>query len=392
MVKQVKQTFEDRIRVELKQRAEQQLIRFRRVATGPQAPMQQVDGKQVLSFCSNDYLGLANHPLVCQAVVKSVADYGVGSGAAHLVNGHSHAHHELEEQLAEFVGRERALLFSTGYMANIGVVTALLKRNDEIFEDKLNHASLIDAGRYSAANFSRYQHADLEQLAQQLEKSAAHNKLVLSDAIFSMDGDIAELDRLAALSQKNDAWLMVDDAHGFGVLGQTGAGTIEKFGLNQQQVPVFMATLGKAIGVSGAFVAGSNDLIEYLIQYARTYVYTTAMPPAFAAAASVSLRVIQQEAWRREHLQDLINYFRQGAADLALDLMPSATAIQPILVGDAERALALSNALWEKNILVTAIRSPTVPKGTARLRVTLSAAHSIEHVNQLLEVLAMHKA
>ncbi len=381
-------SFEQQIRSALQQQEAQQLRRFRRISAGPQMPLQQIDGKPVLSFCSNDYLGLANHPQVCAAMVASIAQYGVGSGAAHLVNGHSRVHHELEEQLAVVTGRESALLFSTGYMANIGVITALLKRQDEVFADKLNHASLLDAGRYSDAKFTRYRHADLAQLEQQLKQSSAQNKLVLTDSVFSMDGDIAELDRMAALAQKYHAWLMVDDAHGFGVLGQTGAGTLETFGLGQQQVPVLMATLGKALGVSGAFIAGSHELIEYLIQRARTYVYTTAMPPAFASAVLASLAVIQEEDWRREHLQTLINHFRHGAAQLGLRLMPSSTAIQPILVGDAEHALAMSNALLAKNILVTAIRPPTVPKGTARLRVTLSAAHSIAQVDQLLEALS----
>jgi len=381
-------SFEQQIRGVLQQREAQKLRRFRRISAGPQMPLQQIDGQPVLSFCSNDYLGLANHPQVCAAVVASVAEYGVGSGAAHLVNGHSRVHHELEEQLAVVTGRESALLFSTGYMANIGVVTALAKRQDQVFADRLNHASLLDAGRYSEARFTRFRHADLEQLEQQLKQSSAQNKLVLTDGVFSMDGDIAELDRMAALAQKYQAWLMVDDAHGFGVLGQTGAGTTEKFGLSQQQVPVLMATLGKALGVSGAFIAGSHELIEYLIQHARTYVYTTAMPPAFASAVLASLAVIKEEVWRREHLQMLIQYFRQGAAQLGLPLMPSETAIQPILVGDAEHALAMSNALLAENILVTAIRPPTVPKGTARLRVTLSAAHSVTQVDQLLEALS----
>lgn len=371
----------------LEQKRRQHLYRRRRVLEGPQAPHAAVDGRERLGFCSNDYLGLANHPEVIAALKRGADHYGVGSGAAHLVNGHSLAHHALEEELAAFTGRERALLFSTGYMANLGVVNALCGRGDAVFEDRLNHASLIDAGLLSQAKLQRYAHADMDALAARLEPSDAGERLILTDGVFSMDGDLAPLGQMAELARRHDAWLMVDDAHGFGVLGETGAGSLEHLGLSPGQVPILMATLGKALGTFGAFVAGSEELIEYLINEARTYIFTTALPPALAEATRASLRLVQAESWRRDHLADLVTRLRQGAEQLGLELMPSSTPIQPLVVGDAERALAASNALWEQGILVTAIRPPTVPKGSARLRITLSAAHSEADVDGLLAAL-----
>ena len=375
------------LRPALEQRREAHLYRRRRIVDSPQGPSLTVDGRPVLSFCSNDYLGLANHPAVIKAFQDAAADYGVGAGAAHLVTGHSRPHHDLEEALAEFTGRPRALLFSTGYMANLGVVSALLGRGDAVFEDRLNHASLLDAGLLSGARFRRYAHADPRVLAEQLASSTVDNKLVLTDGVFSMDGDLAPLPALAKAATAHGAWLMVDDAHGLGVLGDGGRGTLSHFGLGAAEVPVLMGTLGKAFGTFGAFVAGDEDLIETLIQLARTYIYTTALPPAVAAATLTSLRLVEQESWRREQLAALIQRFRRGAAELGLELMPSETPIQPIQLGESEHAVAMSERLLEQGIWVSAIRPPTVPEGSARLRVTLSAAHSDEQVDRLLDAL-----
>ncbi len=372
----------------LRERRQRHLYRHRRLLESAQGPSIRVDGKNYIGFCSNDYLGLANHPKVVAALRRGASDWGVGSGASHLVNGHSAEHQALEEELAAFCGRERALLFSTGYMANLGAVTALLGRKDAVFEDRLNHASLLDAGLLSGARFQRFQHNDLEDLERRLVASEAERKLIAVDGVFSMDGDSAPLPELAQLAERHNAWLMVDDAHGFGCLGATGAGSAELQGLNQQQLPVLMGTLGKAMGTFGAFVAGSETLIETLIQYARSYIYTTALPPAVAAATRVSLRLLQEEAWRREHLARLISDFRDGAHALGLKLMPSETAIQPLIVGDEARALSLAEQLAERGLLVIAIRPPTVPAGSARLRITLSAEHSSEQVALLLEALA----
>ncbi len=345
-----------------------------------------IDNKAVVNFCSNDYLGLANDARVITAFKKATDDYGVGSGSAHLICGHSSAHHALEEELAEFTGCERALLFSTGYMANLGTITALVGRGDCIFEDKLNHASLLDGGLSSGALFKRYPHADLEQLEKLLFK-ASGQKLVVTDGVFSMDGDVAPLRELADLAKQNAAWLMVDDAHGFGVLGKNGGGLVEQLNLTSDDVPILMGTLGKAFGTFGAFVAGSEMLIETLIQSAHTYIYTTALPPAIAEATRESLKIVIAETWRREKLQALITQFKTGAAQLGLPLMPSDSPIQPLLVGDSSRATRMSEQLLDAGFLVSAIRPPTVPKGKARLRITLSALHEFEEVARLLETL-----
>jgi 8-amino-7-oxononanoate synthase len=375
----------------LAERRARSLYRQRRIVDGPQGTVLNIDGHEVLNFCSNDYLGLANHPDVVDAFKHGADQYGVGSGASHLINGHSRAHHALEEELADFVGRPRALLFSTGYMANLGVVSALVGRGDRVLEDRLNHASLIDAGQLSGARLQRYLHADAGSLNSHLNKLAPQQndkrKLVLTDGVFSMDGDLAPLPALAEVSHKHDAWLMVDDAHGLGVLGETGRGTLEHFGLSDTDVPILMGTLGKAIGTFGAFVAGSEALIETLIQQARSYIYTTALPPAVAEATRASLRIIQTDHAQREKLMALTQQFREGAQQLGLTLMDSITPIQPLIVGDAERAVAISDALLEQGILVSAIRPPTVPAGTARLRFTFSAAHTEAQVDQLLNAL-----
>lgn len=385
---------DDALRSALEERRAQQLYRSRKTIESAQGVEVIVDGKKYLNFCSNDYLGLANHPSIINAFKNTADEFGVGSGASHLVCGHSKIHHELEEKLAEFTGRERALLFSTGYMANLGVITALLDKGDFIFEDKLNHASLIDAGLLSGARFQRFLHNDIDNLRSRIERVESGRKLICVDGVFSMDGDLAPLTELAQLAQQNDAWLMVDDAHGFGVLGESGAGCAEHFNLDQNQLPILMGTLGKACGSFGAFVAGSETLIETLIQFARPYIYTTALPPAVAAATLQSLKIIREESWRREHLQKLIARFRSGAHQLNLPLMNSTSAIQPLLVGkgdkdvgDAARALVLSEKLAARGFWISAIRPPTVPVGTARLRITLSAAHSETQVDLLLDAL-----
>ncbi len=379
------------IKAFLTERQQAHLYRKTRLAESAQQPRMQIDGKPYLTFCSNDYLGLANHPDVISAFQKAANQYGVGSGSAHLINGHFTEHQKLEEALAEFTGRERALLFSTGYMANLGVINALMMRGDHIFSDRLNHASLIDACLLSRAKTQRYTHNDISSLESLYKKNtinnAEKNTMIVSDGVFSMDGDCADVKSLAKIAQQYQAWLMIDDAHGFGILGKTGAGLLQQQGLSQQDVPILMATLGKGIGTAGAFVAGSNELIEYLIQTARTYIFTTAMPPAIAAATRISLQLLQIENWRREHLVNLVKQFKQGAELLGIELMPSDTAIQPIMVGDAEKALSISQQLEKKGILLTPIRPPTVPEKTARLRVTLSASHSKEDVDYLLESL-----
>lgn len=376
------------LRPELDRRKDDHLYRRRRVVLGPQGPELVVDGKPMLGFCSNDYLGLANHPDVIAAMQRGAEQYGVGGGAAHLVSGHSAAHHALEEELAEFTGRPRALLFSTGYMANQGVITALLGRGDTIYQDRLNHASLIDAGLLSRADFKRFAHSDMQTLSQQMGSQDRGESLVAVDGVFSMDGDAAPLAELATICRDKKAWLMVDDAHGIGVLGENGSGSLEHFALGLDDVPILMGTLGKALGTFGAFVAGSEELIETLIQQARSYIYTTASPPAMAEATRVSLKLVQEESWRRERLQELIRRFRAGAEQQGLSLMPSETPIQPIISGSAEQALAMSARLEEQGILVSAIRPPTVPEGSARLRVTFSANHRDEDVDRLLEALA----
>lgn len=372
---------------ELARRKAAHLYRTRRVLQGPQSVEPVIDGRRCLSFCSNDYLGLASHPEVIAALQRGAAEYGAGSGAAHLVSGHSAAHHALEEELAAFVGRPRALLFSTGYMANLGLVTALAGRGDTVFEDRLNHASLLDAGLLSGARLRRYPHGDAQVLDSWLGE-AAGERLVISDGVFSMDGDLAPVPALAASARRHGAWVVIDDAHGLGVIGATGRGTLEHYGLGIDEVSVLVGTLGKAFGTFGAFVAGSEELVETLIQQARTYIYTTASPPAVAEATRASLHIVQTEGWRRERLRALVERFRRGAEQLGLALMPSTSPIQPLLVGDPATALHLSEALLARGILISAIRPPTVPEGTARLRITFSAAHSETHVDRLLEALA----
>ncbi|HZF26269.1 MAG TPA: 8-amino-7-oxononanoate synthase [Steroidobacteraceae bacterium] len=346
-----------------------------------------VDGARRVVFCSNDYLGLSHHPRVVAALRDAAARYGVGSGASHLVTGHGIEHHALEEEVAAFTGRERALLFSTGYMANLGIAAALVERGDQVLEDRLNHASLLDAALLSGARLSRYAHCDATAVAAKLAEPREGATLVMTDGVFSMDGDVAPLSALASAAQSSGALLMVDDAHGIGVLGARGRGTLEHFGLDAGRVPILMGTFGKALGTCGAFVAGAEELIEYLIQRSRTYIYTTALPPAIACATRTALRLIDEESWRRDRLLANIARFRSAVHQAGIELSSSATPIQPIVLGSAARAVAVSEALWERGFWVTAIRPPTVPEGTARLRITLSAAHHDDHIDSLVDAL-----
>lgn len=382
---------------DLKVLEEKSLYRSRLTVEATEGMEVIVAGTSLLAFNSNDYLGHANHPTVKNAFIKAAQRWGVGSGSAHLVTGHTAAHHELEETLADLTGRQRALLFSSGYMANLALLTSFSAKGDHLYQDRLNHASLIDAGKLSAAKSHRYQHADPESLQRMIqadENTTNGNgsiNMIVSDGVFSMDGDIAPLTALAELADDNDALLAVDDAHGIGVLGAHGAGSIQRAGLSAQQVPLLMGTLGKALGTAGAFIAGDEVLIEALIQKARSYIYTTAQPAAVAAATTSSVKLLATESWRREHLDALIKHFRSGVAQLGLTLMPSETAIQPLIAGSSQQALAWSEQLRAAGILVSAIRPPTVPQGTARLRITLSASHSIEQVDRLLEALSQLK-
>jgi 8-amino-7-oxononanoate synthase len=375
------------LKAALEQRRAGHLYRSRKILH-PLPGKRVTQGDQtLLTFCSNDYLGLAQHPAVISAFKAGADQYGAGSGAAHLISGHSPAHHRLEEALADFVGYPQALLFSTGYMANLGVITTLLNRGDVLFEDRLNHASLLDAGLLSRAQLKRYPHKDTEVLSRELAKASAGEKLVVTDGVFSMDGTLAPLPELVKLCQENESQLMVDDAHGLGVIGPRGRGSLDLYALSSKEVPILMGTLGKGLGVFGAFVAGSVDLIETLIQEARPYIYTTAPPPAVAEAVLAALQLVDSEPWRRDKLNALIARFRQGALQLGLSLMDSRTPIQPLLLGGPERAIHWSALLEQRGFLVTAIRPPTVPKGMSRLRITLSADHEEGDIDQLLDAL-----
>ncbi len=380
----------------LAQQRQSHLYRSRRVRQTPQDTVVTIAGKSYVSFCSNDYLGLANHPALIQALQQGAEQYGVGSGASHLISGHCAVHHELEEALAAFTRRSRALLFSSGYMANLGIISTLVSPGDHLHEDRLNHASLIDAGLLSRARLHRYPHRDMQALEHKLDKYHLHQQLIVSDGVFSMDGDIAPVPELAALAKAKDALLIVDDAHGLGVIGPEGRGTLGYYDMGEADVPVLMGTLGKAFGAFGAFVAGSAELIEYLIQFARTYIYTTALPPAVAHAGLTALRLIQEGSERRDRLQLLCGRFIRGARQLGLPLGDHLTGrgddpiipIIPLILGDNARTLTVSDALNERGLLITAIRPPTVPAGSARLRITLCANHTEAQVDQLLEALS----
>ena len=371
---------------ELRDLEAQGLLRSRRVLQSAQGAHVQIDGQEYLAFGSNDYLGLANHPALIASACSAAAQYGVGAGASHLIVGHSATHQQLEQALAAFVQLPAALTFSTGYMANLGILSTLLGRDDLVLADKLNHASLNDAAVLSRARFQRYAHGNLIQLEGMLAAAKARRKLVVSDAVFSMDGDIAPVPELLALCERYDASLMLDDAHGFGVLGERGRGVLEYFDIASPRI-IYMATLGKAAGVFGAFVAGSEVLIQTLMQRARTYIYTTAFPPMLASALVTSLDLIRDETWRREHLRELAAYLKQQLNTPSWRLLPSDTPIQPLIIGGNREVMAVSEALRERGILVPAIRPPTVPKGEARLRISLSAAHSKDDLRRLCEAL-----
>ena len=375
-----------RIQQGLAQLETDSLLRSRMVLESAQGAYVRVNRRELVSFCSTDYLGLANDLALVEAALAAIPEFGVGAGASHLVTGHHRLHHGFEQAFAAFVGKPSALMFSTGYMANLGVLTALLGRHGEVFADKLNHASLNDAAQQCGAKFSRHAHGDLAQLEKQLEKSTARDKLICADLVFSMDGDIAEVDRLLALAEAHDAWLYLDDAHGSGALNDGRGGLSEAARKNPRVI--YLATLGKAAGVFGAAVAAHADVIEWLVQKARTYIYTTATPPMLAAALMASLEQIAAGQARRETLHRHIAVLREGLSGLPRwQLLPSDTPIQPLVVGENAEALALSKALLERGLLVPAIRTPTVPKGGARLRISLSAAHTGDEVGRLVDAI-----
>ena len=374
------------LKLSLDQRKVDGLLRQRRLLDSPQAEHIVANNQHFLSFCSNDYLGLANHPDLIATMQSAAQASGVGSGASNLITGHHRYHDNLEKQLAKFVQMPAALLFSTGYMANIGVISALMGRNDAVFADKLNHACLNDGAFLSRAAFHRFPHNDVKALEALLKTSTAKHKLIAADAVFSMDGDMAPLPEYLSLCEKYDAYLYVDDAHGFGVLGEHGQGTLNHFKLKSPRI-IMMATLGKAAGVAGAFVAGEQVVIDYLIQKANSYVYSTPAPPALSATLSASVNLIEQGDHLRSHLRTLIAYLKDNLNCRKWQLMPSDTAVQPLVVGGNHEALALSEYLQSCGVLVPAIRPPTVPVGTSRLRISLSAAHSIEDIKKLIKVL-----
>jgi 8-amino-7-oxononanoate synthase len=384
----------------LREREAQALRRQRRTTESPCAPRQRVSGRDMLTFCSNDYLGLANHPALIEALVEGAHRYGAGSGASHLISGHSRAHMLLEDELARWLSpsipEARALSFCTGYMANLALLTALGDASATIFADKLNHASLVDGALLAKAPLQRYPHGRLDVLASYLGRCSTPIKLIVTDAVFSMDGDLANLPALLTLADAHDAWLAIDDAHGFGVLGQRGHGSLSHFGLRSERL-IYMGTLGKAVGLGGAFVAAHPSVIDWLVQSARSYIYTTAAPPAIAHAVLTSLRLIagNEGEERRARLAQSIGMLRDGLATLVQEhpglgwrLADSATAIQPLIVGDNAAALDLAAALDAQGLWVPAVRPPTVPAGTARLRITLSAAHTPQDVQMLVDGLA----
>lgn len=378
---------ETRLKTRLEALAAQGLTRRRRQLESPCGPRATLDAREMLAFASNDYLGLASHPKLAEALKEGADRWGTGSGASHLVSGHLAPHEALEIRLARFTGFPRAISLSSGYMANLAILPTLAGRGDAIFADKLNHASLIDSVQLSRAESHRYPHKDIAALERQLSRSEAKTKVIVTDAVFSMDGDLAPLAQLFELAERFDAWLVVDDAHGFGVLGPQGAGSLAHLGLAPHPRILLMGTLGKAAGASGAFIAGSEIAIETLLQGARSYIFTTAQPPAIAHALQTSLDLITEGDHRRQHLQGLIQQLQSGLHDLPWNLLTSQTAIQPLVVGSNEATLTLAQALWQRGIWIPAIRPPTVPAGTARLRISLSASHSHEDVDLLIRTL-----
>lgn len=346
-----------------------------------------INGKTYLNFCSNDYLGLASHPALADAAIETIRERGIGAAASHLICGHQDIHQELENELAAFVGAEKAVTFSTGYMANLAVPQTFLEKGDLVVQDRLNHASLIDAGRFCEVNLKRYRHLDFAHARTILVKSNANKKLLTTDGVFSMDGDQAPLHELTEVCRQTKSLLLIDDAHGFGVLGKTGAGSLEQHGIGVGGGVLMLGTLGKAAGSFGAFIAGDAVYIDSLIQHARSYIYTTALPPSIASATRAAIKIIQTEPERRDKLNAKITYFRQAIDELNLKTLDSKTAIQPILLGDSETALQATELLRQHGLWITAIRPPTVPEGTARLRITISCEHHQNDIDQLITVL-----
>lgn len=377
--------WKDALAEEHRERRERALWRTRQQLNSPQSVEVIRGSNRFLNFCSNDYLGLANHPRLKEAAVTASKTWGAGSGASHLVCGHQASHHQLEEELADFVGAQSALLFSTGYMANLAIPQSFLSRNDLLVQDKLNHASLIDSASLCRATFKRYRHNDINHLQKTLNTEKYRRTLISVDAVFSMDGDQAPITQLSDIAEENQAVLLIDDAHGFGVLGEQGRGSYSANRLIPNGPRLMLGTLGKALGSFGAFVAGDRVYIDHLKQFARTYTYTTALPPAVAEASRTALSILHDEPWRQEQLHQNIEYFRKCVADIGLELMSSQTPIQPLVLGDEKNALAASQILENMGIWVSAIRPPTVPADTARLRITLTAEHKREHIDQLLE-------
>lgn len=380
----------EEIHAQLKQLDESQSLRTRRTLNGPQGVQVTLDDSDYLSFCSNDYLGLANDPRVVTAAVDALQRHGVGSGASQIISGYSTQHASFEKELAYFLGVERVLLFSSGYLANLGVVSALSSRHSAVFSDRLNHASLIDAAKLSDAKHQRYRHRDHQGLERLLQKTDATNKLILSDGVFSMEGSIAPLAELIALKKEHHALLLIDDAHGLGVLGEKGIGSAEQLQVNPEDIDLLIGTFGKAFGSSGAFVAGKHDLLEYIMQKARSLIYTTAAPAALIAACAKSLDIIQNEPTRRGRLQDNIAYYREQIKRLQQPSLDSISAIQSIVLGDNDTVIRLSQQLAAEGILVLPIRPPTVPANSARLRITLSSEHSKVDIDRLITALQQY--
>ena len=359
----------------LKQRKQSRLFRTRNIFSN-----------KLLSFSSNDYLGLANHPTVVLSCARGLKKYGVGSKASQLLGGYSSAHRALEEELAEFLGYEQVLLFSTGYLANLGVIAALFDdKSRYIFSDRLCHASIIDGVRSVKAPHKRYKHLDAQNLATLLEQTNAKHTLIISEGVFSMNGDIAPLSELTAIAKQNKSTLMLDDAHGIGVLGCKGKGVMDYCGATPQEVQILVGTFGKAFGTFGAFVAGNKIIIESLMQFARTYIYTTALPAIIVEATRASLKLLQHETWRRDHLGSLIKKFKQKAAKLHLPFLPSDTPIQPLIISDVKHAASIALCLKQSGILVALVRPPTVPLNTSRLRISLTVNHTENDIDYLLD-------
>lgn len=380
-------SFRDKLKQQLGDRKDRNLFREQHTIISRRGSFVEIEDHNLLNFCSNDYLGLARHAEIISAFKAGADMFGVGSSASPLVCGRSDLHRQLEEKIAEKTGREAALIFPSGYMANLAVVTSFVGRTDAVFLDRLAHASLIDAARLSGAKLYRYQHADPGSLELALKKSSAKVKLVLTDAVFSMDGDKAPLNDIVEVCKQNSAVLVIDDAHGFGVLGKTGGGLLEEKEIRPDQAPILVATFGKALGTAGAFIAADKIIIEALIQFGRSYIYTTAQPPALANATLASLKIVENEPWRRAKVHELVKRFSSGAVGMGLDLLPSETAIQPLIIGGSENSLRVSKQLLEAGFLISAIRAPTVSEGSARLRITLTAAHTEDQVDSLLETL-----